>query len=281
MSKKKLLALLIPAVSFLSGVFAQVLLDQWISSRNILLLSIALVIISLITIFIILKYLEARFDGFDSKLMRIANRMGIHVEYVEDGETGKSYLRSADLVEQAQTNLIFVAQWEPFPNYLVEDVDVNKKDGSSRISEARRRFYEALTMQAELHQKDETPFYSRIVQIPGEHMNKRIPFETDQILFEHLTSVTKMNSHAILLRKTPTVINIHFTIIDDRYIIIPILTSIKKVHQARHGAIFFDDPQGNLTRRLKSIYWSIEKYATPIEPDQLELPQAIPSNKIS
>jgi uncharacterized membrane protein YoaK (UPF0700 family) len=73
MSKKKLLALLIPAVSFLSGVFAQVLLDQWISSKNIILLSIALAIISLITIFIILKYLETRFDGFDSKLMRTAN----------------------------------------------------------------------------------------------------------------------------------------------------------------------------------------------------------------
>jgi hypothetical protein len=270
MSRKRILALLIPVVSFLLGVFAQVMFDQWISSRNALLISIAVVIIGLVAIFSVLEYLEKRFDSFDSQLLHIANRMGLYVEYIEDNQTGKSYRRSTELVEQAQFSLIFVAQWEPFPDYLVNGVNVNRDSDSAPILEARRQFYEVLTQKVEAHQNDEKPFYIRIIQLPGEYMNKYIPFEIDQILYKHLLSISQLKSRSCILRKTAKRINLTFTIIDDRFIIMPILTSIKNAHQARHGTLLFDDPQGDLIRRLKSMYWSIEAQALPLDINQNE-----------
>jgi hypothetical protein len=164
MSTKKLLAILVSVLSFLLGVSAQVLLDQWIAEKNILPFGIGVIIICLISIIIVLGYLEKRFDSFDYKLQHIANSIGIYAEYIEDGIDGNSYIKSKELVERAQINLIFVAQWEPFPNYLVNDVNVNKKVGTAKILDARSKFYEAVTKQAEQHRYDEKPFYSRVVR---------------------------------------------------------------------------------------------------------------------
>ena len=278
MARNKLLAILVPIITFISGLFAQVLFDQWISTNNVLLLSSAVAIIGLVCVLIYIGWLETRFDTFETKLSNISNRIGLHVEYIKDGETGKSYLKSAELVEKSIKSVISIGDWEPFPNYLVSNINVNKNSGSSKILTARRRFYEALTKQVSLHQGN-APYYQRVVQVPEEYKHKRLPFEVDQILFEHLLKVSALNNHTSSLRKTSMILNLHFTIIDDRYIIIPILTGIKKVHQTRHGALFFDDPQGNLIQCLKSIYWLIEKDALPIERNQLELPPESISQK--
>jgi len=66
-------------------------------------------------------------------------------------------------------------------------------------------------------------------------------------------------------------LNIHFTIIDNRFVIIPIFTTTENQHPARHGILIFDDKQGDLVRSLNDMYEQIDAYARPIEVEQLIL----------
>jgi hypothetical protein len=165
-----------------------------------------------------------------------------------------------------------VGTWEPFPQYQANKTNI--KAGDSEVVNARRKFYEAVKKQIELHQNDGTPFYRRIVQVPEEYIRKRIPFETDPIFYNHLLFIAETQSsgkRSCILRKTETFMQIHFTIIDNQYIIIPILTTIKNELQARYGEIIINDTQGELVRQLQAIYWTLENRASPIDADELRL----------
>src|SRR5437867_3286971 len=117
MFRSKVYGIGIPIATFILGIFAQVLFDQWINSRNVIPLGIAVIIICLVIIFIVFGFLDRRFDTVENKLLDIAARTGLKVEYVEDAPDGNSYIRGAKLIENAEFNITIVSRWEPFAEY--------------------------------------------------------------------------------------------------------------------------------------------------------------------
>src|SRR5262249_16456106 len=156
------------------------------------------------------------------------------VDYIEDGIEGKSYLKTTELIENAKFSVIAVGYWEPFPHYSIDNTtDINS--GISEAINARRKYYIAMKKQIDLHQKDEEPFHRRIIQVPEEYMTKRIPFEVDPIFKDYLLFVAKTKDdgyRSCVLRKSKVFIKADFILIDDQYIVLPVLTTIKNVVQA-------------------------------------------------
>lgn len=225
----------------------------------------------LAAIFIILDLIDKRFDSVDANLIDIANRIGLRVDYIEDGSEGKSYEKSSELIENAKFSLITVGYWEPFPHYAANENTINVSE--SKVINARRKYYSSIKKQIEQHRNDDSPFHRRIIQVPEEFINQYIPFEVDPVFKDYLLFIANFKnggSRSCILRKSKSYIKLDFTLIDDQYIILPVLTSIKNQLQSRYGAIIINDTEGLLTRRLKSIYWDLENRAKPIELDELE-----------
>jgi len=201
-----------------------------------------------------------------------AEDLRLKVEYVEDGLDGASYLRSIELVKKAEKSLTFISYWEPFLNYLAGTTSVIK--GKSKVINARRMFYDAVKKQIYRHRNSKERFHRRIIQVPEEFRSKYedVPFDMDTIFFDYLThaaSVHELNPRSCILKIAIARINTHFTIIDDRYIIMPFLTHSKDKRQARHGALIFDDNEGDLVKALIEIYTLIDDDAEPLRLDQL------------
>jgi hypothetical protein len=268
--RRKIHALLIPTTTFVIGILVQSLFDNIITSSNLPSLSTATIMIGIFVIFLHLTQIDTRFDHVDRQLIDITNRTGIYAEYIEDGAEGKSYIRATELVEKARTSLIFVGDWEPFPEYQANNISVMK--GNSRVLDARKDFYQALIKQIEAHRFDGTPFHRRIVQVPKEYIDKRLPFETDPVFFEYMLYTAKIQAsvpHACVLKKADAFFNVNFTVIDNRYVVIPILTHIKHVLQARHGALIIEDIDGKLIAQLNAIYWALEGRSKPLASEEL------------
>ncbi len=268
MFKRKIYDLLVPPITFFLGIIFQQLFSQWISSKDVILLSILIIIVSLIFLFtaslIILHSIDKRFDVVDSRLMDIAIRTGLRVEYIEDGSDGASYRRSADLIENARHSIMFVAPWQPFKEYI---------SGPSNLRNARQAYYETIKSKVNRHKNDEIPFHRRIIQIPKEYEGKPLPFQIDSMFFEYLNYVAEVQEahpRSCLLRRATARINTHFTLIDNRYIVMPILSYYRTERQIRHGALFFDDGQGDLVKSLNSIYQIIDAHSQPINPNDLK-----------
>lgn len=268
--RRKIHALLIPTTTFVIGILVQSLFDQMITPGNLPMLSTATIMIGVFVIFLHLTQIDTRFDSIDRQLINITNRTGIYAEYIEDGAEGKSYVRTTELIEKARTSLIFVGDWEPFPEYQANNISVMK--GNSRALDARKKFYQALTNQIDTHRFDGAPFHRRIVQVPKEYMDKRLPFERDPVFFEYMAYAAKLQDsspHSCMLKKSSAFFNVNFTVIDNRHVVIPILTHIKHVLQARHGALIIEDIDGNLVARLNAIYWALESRSKSIESREL------------
>jgi hypothetical protein len=269
--RKKIHALLIPTITFVIGILVQSLFDNIITSSNLPMLSTAVIMIGIFVIFLHLTQIDTRFDNVDRQLIDITNRTGIYAEYIEDGPEGKSYIRATEMVEKARTSLIFVGDWEPFPEYQANNTSVMK--GNSQVLAARKHFYQTLIKQIEAHRFDGTPFHRRIVQIPKEYIDKRLPLETDPVFFDYVAYAAKIQAsrpHSCMIRKSSIFINITFTIIDNRYVIIPVITRIKDLFQVRHGALIIEDINGQLVSRLKSFYWTLESRSSSLEMTELE-----------
>ena len=63
-----------------------------------------------------------------------------------------------------------------------------------------------------------------------------------------------------------------FIIIDEKYIVLPILT-YENQRQERHGALIFYDMHGDLFKCLDSIYQIIDARAIPLGPKDLQFPK--------
>jgi len=82
-----------------------------------------------------------------------------------------------------------------------------------------------------------------------------------------------MHPRSCRLRRAPTTIQIHFTIIDERHVIIPIFTTNESERLIRHGVLIFDDKQGDLVKSLNEIYETLDAQSQSIESDQLIPPK--------
>src|SRR2546421_8460859 len=129
MTSKRLYKILLPAITFLGGVFIQLLLERWVYLGIITTLTLVLLLISLATLFTaslhILESIETKFsitdknlsDKFDlvnERLTDIFKHSGLTVECIEDGKEESSYIRATELINNAKHSLTSVSPWEPF-----------------------------------------------------------------------------------------------------------------------------------------------------------------------
>ena len=255
---------IVPACTFTIGVITTVLITEYLQKHDPVLFVLGGVLVLLaMLVALSVKVLynnEESLASIDKQVVRLVNRTGLSVEYVADGVNGQSYDRAAILIENAKESLTFVDMWEPFEHYHI---------GSTGRLGARQRFYQAIISQVEHHKNGQEMFHRRIVQVPPEYADKPVPFLLDPYFddyLRHMISIQAIHYQACSVRITPThVMKTHFIIIDRRYIILPVLTTDGATnHQIRHGALFFDDRDGDLFRSLRGIYRAIDAQAYPL-----------------
>jgi hypothetical protein len=260
---------IVPACTFTLGVTTTILITDYLNKHDptLFVLGGVLFLLSLLIALSVkvLNSSEVSLAAIHQQLTRLINRTGLSVEYIADGTTGQSYLHAALLIENAKESLTFVDMWEPFEHYHT---------GSTDRLEARQRFYQAIIEQVESHKHSEEMFHRRIVQVPSGYADQPVPFNLDphfDSYLRHMIDTQARHYEACTIRITPAhVIKAHFIIIDRRHIILPILTTAPATnHQIRHGALFFDDRDGDLFRSLRSIYRAIDAQAHPLTKSHL------------
>lgn len=274
----------IPLLTFILGILAQQLLQDYLSHHDILKLGMFFLAISVCAVGIVLGFTARSHSNELAALRRAAanearhvaaalRRMdlssGLLVDYVADVGVGASYSRAAAVIRNARESLTFVDLWEPFENYQRDPDD----PASDETKPAREDFYAAVLEMTELHRQDSQTFHRRVVQVPSDVLGDRIPFYVDPPFRDYLRKVAAtQNSHPLSckLRISSPLIKMHFIIIDRRYIIMPVLSQDEHTQrQLRYGALFFDDSAGNLYSCLRQMYQVIESRSRPIEESDL------------
>jgi hypothetical protein len=258
MSKRRIYSLLITTITFILGIIFQFLLGQWLPSKDIIPLALMVIIIALV---LILTISLTTVEFIDPP-------PGLRVKYIEDGLNGQSYWHSAELIKKAKSNLTFVGPWEPSTEY-------QSQDAYSSIRNARKEYYKEVMRQID-HYKNNELFHKRIIQVAKEHESQPLPFKIDPVFYEYLAFASNMQENhprSCRLRRVTSLIHIHFTIVDNKYVILPIFTYIKNERLVRHGVLIFDDSKGELVRNLNNLYNDLDARSQPVEPNQLIAPQ--------
>ena len=275
MVRRFLQGIVVPIATFVVGMFTQALLRQYLTTSDIVSMSLLVIMVTLLALILIglvnVASVDRRLELVDVRLADLAGRAGLRVEYVEDHNGGESYRRTARLIEMAQTSLTFVDLWGPFEDYTLD----NREQAS-----ARSEYYAAVKTQISRHLADRQTFHRRIVQVPTEFATGPVPFDADPVFFDYLRFVTETQErypNSCRVKFVVVRIRTQFIIVDWRYIIMPILTS-HGTHATRHGAIVFDDREGGLVRCLRDIYQAIDVRARPLHPSDLEpMPEPEPA----
>lgn len=280
MTNRRFFRILLPAITFLGGVFIQLLIEKWVSIGFVTSLSLILVLLSLAVLFTaslhILESIESKFSEVDKnlgnkfehvsqKLDEIFGHLGLFVECIEDGSEGKSYLRASELINKAEHSLTIVSPWDSFLE--------QRRDTTTEV---RANYYKAMERKITEHQHDKQIFHRRIVQVPKKYEDEKatLEFAKETPFLDYLKhcAVTQLNFPlSCSIRKSSTIIDIHFTIIDQRYIIMPIFTTNEEHNLIRYGALFYDDLQKHFVNYLESIYKILESLSKPIYLDSFIL----------
>src|SRR5579884_1755989 len=131
MLKRRLQAVFVPATTFIIGILVQSLFDQWITNKNIILLSLTVLFFSLVVILLFLAHLSTQSSNIDAKLSDLIEHSSLNMRYIEDDIDGQSYREATKLLEDIQHHLIVVGNWELFPDYRVNNTSVNTGESSA------------------------------------------------------------------------------------------------------------------------------------------------------
>jgi hypothetical protein len=176
-------------------------------------------------------------------------RFGLTAEYIDD--SARTYRRTQELVETSKESLTFVDWW-------VASCEYNK-------TQERKDYYQAITARIEKHLEASRDgrgasgdfSHRRIVQVPEgvDLENVSSVLSKDGVYWEHLEKCVELqedNEGITSVSIARLFTHTHFAIIDDLYLVEPILTTGKR-GLARHGAIFYTDPHGELINRYKQM----------------------------
>jgi len=279
---RKIYNLLAPVITFFLGIVFQSLLNDWLSIKNFLDLALIAIIVVLTFIFTAslttfhsmetkFETVEGKFEHVEGKLenlaTEIANRSGIHIESVEDNFDGKSYQRSTELIEKAKLSITFVSPWEPNMEYVPGVYP-------DEVRIAKQNYYMAIQKQIENFMEKDFLFHRRILQISPEFIDKPLMFRTDSSFYDYLyfASVVQLSHpRTCRIRMVPTMMGSHFTIIDERYVIVSTTSLLKSGHNVRHSTIIVDDTQGDLVKYFNFIYQTLDAHSSPIKPQDFEV----------
>lgn len=226
----------VPVGTFVLGVVAQYLLEGYLADGKadhlplaFLTFTVGLLVIavgvqshsSAVDLRLVSSTVNERADGLSLLLGSVRDATGLTAEYVDDGSTGASYVRAAELISQAKDTITIVDYWEPFDDYQSDDGAT-----SDATSSARSDFYTAIEEAVQQHRKGNHLFHRRVVQIPPSRLNQPIPFAVDPPFEEYLGRIAEIQEEAprcCRLRVSPAQIRFHFIMIDERFIVLPIL----------------------------------------------------------
>jgi hypothetical protein len=185
--------------------------------------------------------------GHRAILEGVESRFGITAQYVPDKGvhgSGVTYTETRKLIERANKSLIFVDWW------------VGTSDHPE--SQARKEYYQAIPKRIRRYRKENPAsrrgfVHKRIIQMPRD-TNLSV-MARDTVYAEHIRECVELEAEVdggitSVYRASPFTY-IHFAIIDDKYLVQPILTT-DPGGLTRLGAIIFTDPTGS--RKLIEVY---------------------------
>ena len=113
------------------------------------------------------------------------------------------------------------------------------------------------------------PIFKRIVQMP----NREAQIGKEPLFCNHLREcINEHNSEAstCFVKKAPLYYNLHFCIIDSRYVVWPILaTHPTSKGLRRAGALIIDDRGGRFVKHLNDIFNDIDKHSVKLNLEDL------------
>lgn len=214
------------------------------------------------------------------KIDDIFHQFGLSAMFVPDYEynqEGHSYERTKQFIQSAQKSLIFLDIWAQKGGDYVPKI--------SEAHDSRKDYYDAIL--EKLHeiegQRTKHPFLRKIIQFPhlgtGGTLSEdaQACLELDELYRENLAECFKLNGHlnsVCELRIIRPKIHAQFLIIDEKYIVWPILSSHNEKEQLdqtdnkwqlkRHGSIIFTDTKGDFVAKLMEIYSLVANDAHPL-----------------
>jgi len=273
----------IPIGTFIGGVVAQLIFDRLTnnkfstSTRLIAATTAGLVIVVVIlAIVVAFDYADRlrQFNLLGERIEGLSRLFGLSVEFIEDhpgADEGLTYERTRQLISQAQRSIVFV--------------DFYAESGSHRaegeISHLRRQaYYEEILHQIEIRtgtQQAGAPFHRRIIQADLSEGDGNAKLSLDDLFVAYLRrclAYQEISTRATVLKVCPPLVYMHFAVIDGRYIILPILTSIPaSTYLRRHGALIFEDRTGVFASRLMHIYDMLDATTQPLTEQLIGRPQ--------
>lgn len=276
-TRRRIYELLAAVIMFFVGIAVQFLLGRIFPITNSV--SFVLIVIVFVIAFILVividmfSYQEKNFKALEYEIKELIKHTRVKIEYIEDNFDGKSYSRATELIEKASQNITFVSPWEPGTEY--EPGIYPEKVGGEK-----RRYYEAIRKQIEKSVGKDMLFHRRIIQVPPEIFKADPPsltYKVDSSFVDYLryaATVQENHPHACRLRMVSERISSHFTIVDDRYVILSTYMYLKGGHSIRHGAIIIDDGQGEVIKYYSLLYQVLDAQSRPLESHHFILPLA-------
>jgi hypothetical protein len=267
LTKGRIYKLIAAVFTFFLGYVFQSLLGNVLPFKDPT--SLTLVIIILIAALVLTILLdmflseESRFQALSIKIDEIISYSKIKVEYVEDNFDGSSFIRAAELIEKASESLTFVSPWAPTAEYQPGAY-------SEKIRDAKQRYYESIKTQIDKFRTKDTLFHRRILQVPSDLFeHPSLSYTTDSIFvnyLQHASSIQTTHPRICQIRIASETISSHFTIIDNRYVILSTYAYLNNGCITRHGAIIIDDSQGKVIKYYNLLYQSLDAHSRPLEP---------------
>lgn len=283
-NRRWIIDVVIPLGTFIAGIIAPIIVDRITKSVTSEQQITLLILLSFALAFIVLAIVNSEFFQevqkgqykLGEQLERLGREYGLKVEFVEDTEKnpGLSYERTTELILNAQSSLVFVDCWIQTADYLLQ---------ATRSSYDRRQaYYAAIIEQIRKHQDQTgpTPFHRRIVQMSSPGDINQVVLVTGDTFKNYVRECCKIQGHATrasVIKISQPYIQAQFIIVDQRFVILPLLTSVAATKDLkRHGAIIIEDPNPNPEKRkfvlqMMTIYNLIDNQAQPITPHHLGL----------
>jgi len=250
---------------FVGGVAFESLLDRGFANvfegsqgkrwLILLLFAVAAIVLTIVASVLILS-LRAILDKLDTEhrttreelnekyraiMENVESRFGITAEYISDKKldrSGLTYKATHRQIDEAKERLLFVDWWVESSEY--------------GDSPERKDYYRAITQRIRDYHRENPAskrgfFHERIIQMPkGTTLDV---LANDTVYSEHIKDCLELEAEVsrgtTAVHRASPFTHVHFAIIDDKYLVQPILTTDENGLR-RHGAIIFADPTGEL-----------------------------------
>ena len=267
-TRKRLYPLLATVITFFLGIAFQYLIEQILPLKvptNLILIIIVLSLGFIVTILIdIYWFQEKKFENIEIQLDKLMQSGSIRVQYIDDNYNGSAYSALTEIIEKANKNLTFVTSWIPEAEY---------QPGlySEKVATEKRRYYKTIIEQIEKAKGKDALFHRMIIQVPPELYNSpSFSYEADSSFVDflyHAAETQDSYPRICQLNIVSTVVGSHFTIVDDKYVIMTTYFYLKNKRILRHGAIIIYDGQGELIKYYNLLYWDLEARSKPLLSD--------------